>query len=93
MFRDVGRREEAVKVLEAEGLNIFRDVGRGEAAVKVLEAEGLNPKFHQLDIADKESVFKLRLVKSNKSKNHYFNNFSYFGFKFLLYFLFLYNNT
>ena len=82
-----------MKVLEAEGLNIFRDVGRGEAAVKVLEAEGLNPKFHQLDIADKESVLKLRLVKSFKSKNHYFNNFSYFGFKFLLYFLFLYNNA
>ena len=52
-----------MKVLEAEGLNIFRDVGRGEAAVKILEAEGLNPKFHQLDIADKESVLKLRLVK------------------------------
>ena len=71
MFKDVGRGEEAVKVLEAEGLNIFRDVGRGEAAVKILEAEGLNPKFHQLDIADKESVLKLRLVKSYKSKNHY----------------------
>jgi carbonyl reductase 1 len=28
--------------------------------VKGLEAEGLKPKFHQLDIADKQSVLKLR---------------------------------
>ncbi|XP_023325467.1 carbonyl reductase [NADPH] 1 [Eurytemora carolleeae] len=48
------------KEFEGDVYLTSRDVGRGEAAVKVLEAEGLNPKFHQLDIADKESVLKLR---------------------------------
>ncbi|XP_008298353.1 carbonyl reductase [NADPH] 1-like isoform X2 [Stegastes partitus] len=33
-----------------------RDVGRGEEAVKSLSSEGLNPKFHQLDINDVNSI-------------------------------------
>ena len=36
-----------------------RDEGRGMAAVKELEKEGLKPKFHQLDIDNKESIAKL----------------------------------
>jgi len=37
-----------------------RNEERGLAAVKELEKEGLKPKFHQLDITDKNSVEKLR---------------------------------
>lgn len=33
-----------------------RDVGRGTAAVEKLKTEGLDPKFHQLDITDPNSV-------------------------------------
>ncbi|XP_008298349.1 carbonyl reductase [NADPH] 1-like [Stegastes partitus] len=33
-----------------------RDLGRGEEAVKSLSSEGLNPKFHQLDINDVNSI-------------------------------------
>ncbi|KAJ8717966.1 hypothetical protein PYW07_005896 [Mythimna separata] len=33
-----------------------RDVERGKKAVADLEQEGLNPKYHQLDITNKESV-------------------------------------
>ncbi|ELU15453.1 hypothetical protein CAPTEDRAFT_176382 [Capitella teleta] len=36
-----------------------RDEGRGKNAVAELNKEGLNPKFHQLDIEDKESVERL----------------------------------
>jgi len=37
-----------------------RDERRGIAAVEELKKLGLNPKFHQLDIDDEESVLKLR---------------------------------
>uniref|UniRef100_A0A3P8SVY2 carbonyl reductase (NADPH) n=1 Tax=Amphiprion percula TaxID=161767 RepID=A0A3P8SVY2_AMPPE len=33
-----------------------RDLGRGEEAVKSLSSEGLNPKFHQLDVNDLNSI-------------------------------------
>ncbi|XP_071857629.1 carbonyl reductase [NADPH] 1-like [Bombus fervidus] len=33
-----------------------RDVIRGQNAIKELEKEGLNPKFHQLDITDEDSI-------------------------------------
>lgn len=33
-----------------------RDITRGQNAVKELEKEGLNPKFHQLDITDDDSI-------------------------------------
>lgn len=44
-----------------------RDEGRGNAAVEELKKEGLNPRFHQLDINDSDSVTKLRddLVKEH----------------------------
>lgn len=43
-----------------------RDVGRGKKAVEELEKEGLNPKFHQLDITDKQSLTVFRdYVKKN----------------------------
>ncbi|XP_069688609.1 carbonyl reductase [NADPH] 3-like isoform X2 [Periplaneta americana] len=37
-----------------------RDVGRGEAAVAELKKLGLEPKFHQLDITDQESLDSFR---------------------------------
>ncbi|XP_033629911.1 carbonyl reductase [NADPH] 3-like [Asterias rubens] len=37
-----------------------RDEGRGKEAVAKLNQEGLQPKFHQLDINDGESVARLR---------------------------------
>ena len=37
-----------------------RSEERGLAAIKKLEVEGLHPSFHQLDIADEQSVVKLR---------------------------------
>lgn len=33
-----------------------RDVTRGQNAIKELEKQGLNPKFHQLDITDENSI-------------------------------------
>lgn len=36
-----------------------RDRGRGEAAVQQLESLGLNPRFHQLDIDDLDSIRRL----------------------------------
>lgn len=33
-----------------------RDVTRGQQAVEKLKEQGLNPKFHQLDISDQDSV-------------------------------------
>ncbi len=37
-----------------------RDEGRGKEAVAKLNQEGLQPKFHQLDINDGESIARLR---------------------------------
>ena len=37
-----------------------RDEGRGLAALEILRREGLEPKYHQLDICQEESVIKLR---------------------------------
>ena len=37
-----------------------RDEGRGLAALETLRREGLEPKYHQLDICQEESVIKLR---------------------------------
>ncbi|XP_006884587.1 PREDICTED: carbonyl reductase [NADPH] 1-like [Elephantulus edwardii] len=37
-----------------------RDVTRGQTAVQQLQAEGLNPRFHQLDIDDLQSIRALR---------------------------------
>ena len=37
-----------------------RDEGRGQAAVEELKKEGLNPRFHQLDITNQESINRLR---------------------------------
>ena len=44
-----------------------RDEGRGKAAVEELKKEGLNPRFHQLDVNDSDSITKLRddLVKEH----------------------------
>jgi len=43
-----------------------RDVCRGITAVEEMKKLGLNPKFHQLDIDDEESVLKLRdYLKAN----------------------------
>lgn len=39
---------------------LARDEGRGQAAVEELKKEGLNPKFHQLDIDDINSINRLR---------------------------------
>lgn len=37
-----------------------RDVDRGSNAVKQLEKQGLNPKFHQLDVTDDNSISSFR---------------------------------
>lgn len=37
-----------------------RDESRGEDAVKQLQGEGLDPKFHQLDIASRDSISKVK---------------------------------
>ena len=37
-----------------------RDEGRGLAALETLRREGLEPRYHQLDICQEESVIKLR---------------------------------
>ncbi len=37
-------------------LKCFSCSGRGQEAVKLLSSEGLNPKFHQLDINDLNSI-------------------------------------
>ena len=37
-----------------------RDEQRGKTAIELLESEGLNPKYHQLDIADTDSIQRLR---------------------------------
>ena len=37
-----------------------RDESRGQDAVKQLQGEGLNPKFHQLDIASRDSISKVK---------------------------------
>ncbi|OBS73614.1 hypothetical protein A6R68_15848, partial [Neotoma lepida] len=37
-----------------------RDEARGKAAVQQLQAEGLSPRFHQLDIDDRQSIRALR---------------------------------
>jgi carbonyl reductase 1 len=39
---------------------LARDEVRGKEAVAKLESEGLNPKFHQLDIDDPNSIERLR---------------------------------
>merc|ERR1712226_1648702 len=43
-----------------------RDVGRGEEAVAALKKEGLNPKFHQLDISNGESIKTLAAFLKEK---------------------------
>jgi len=45
---------------EGDVILTSRNEQRGAEAVKLLEAEGLKPKFHQLDIDNKESIEKLR---------------------------------
>jgi len=43
-----------------------RDEGRGKEAVECLNKEGLNPKFHQLDINDHDSIVRLgNFLKQN----------------------------
>ena len=37
-----------------------RDESRGQDAVKQLQGEGLDPKFHQLDIASRDSISKVK---------------------------------
>jgi len=43
-----------------------RDVGRGEEAVAALKKEGLNPKFHQLDISNDDSIKTLAAFLKDK---------------------------
>ena len=45
---------------------LARDVGRGEEAVAALKKEGLNPKFHQLDISNDDSVKTLAAFLKEK---------------------------
>ncbi|CAO2632429.1 Carbonyl reductase [NADPH] 1, partial [Lemmus lemmus] len=52
--RDLCRKFSGDVVLTA------RDEGRGKAAVQQLKAEGLNPRFHQLDIDDLQSIRALQ---------------------------------
>jgi hypothetical protein len=53
-----------------------RDEARGCAAVQKLQAEGLNPRFHQLDIDDPQSIHALRdfLLKEYKGLDVLVNN-------------------
>ena len=53
-----------------------RDEGRGKAAVEELKKENLNPRFHQLDINDQESITRLRdhLVKEHGGLDILVNN-------------------
>lgn len=44
------------KQFEGDVYLTSRDTGRGEEAVKTLGSEGLQPKFHQLDINDLNSI-------------------------------------
>ena len=54
IVRDLCRRFSGDVVLTA------RDEARGRAAVQQLQAEGLSPRFHQLDIDDRQSIRALR---------------------------------
>ncbi|XP_019514161.1 PREDICTED: carbonyl reductase [NADPH] 1 isoform X2 [Hipposideros armiger] len=54
IVRDLCRQFSGDVVLAA------RDAARGQAAVQQLQAEGLNPRFHQLDINDLQSIRALR---------------------------------
>ncbi|ELW67865.1 Carbonyl reductase [NADPH] 1 [Tupaia chinensis] len=54
IVRDLCRQFSGDVVLTA------RDEARGRAAVQQLQAEGLNPRFHQLDIDDIQSIRTLR---------------------------------
>ncbi|XP_040120193.1 carbonyl reductase [NADPH] 1-like isoform X2 [Oryx dammah] len=54
IVRDLCRRFPGDVVLTA------RDEARGRAAVQQLQAEGLSPRFHQLDITDRQSIRALR---------------------------------
>uniref|UniRef100_A0A8C6GBZ3 Carbonyl reductase [NADPH] 1 n=1 Tax=Mus spicilegus TaxID=10103 RepID=A0A8C6GBZ3_MUSSI len=53
-----------------------RDEARGCAAVQKLQAEGLNPRFHQLDIDDPQSIRALRdfLLKEYRGLDVLVNN-------------------
>ncbi|XP_026733551.1 carbonyl reductase [NADPH] 3-like isoform X1 [Trichoplusia ni] len=43
-----------------------RDIGRGKQALADLEKEGLHPKYHQLDVTDKQSLEKFRDYMKSK---------------------------
>ncbi|XP_038201042.1 carbonyl reductase [NADPH] 1-like [Arvicola amphibius] len=68
--RDLCRKFSGDVVLTA------RDQTRGKAAVQQLQAEGLNPRFHQLDIDDLQSIRSLRdfLLKEYKGLDVLVNN-------------------
>lgn len=53
-----------------------RDVERGTKAVEELQKEGLEPKFHQLDISDQQSLdtFKKYLVENHNGLDVLVNN-------------------
>ena len=53
-----------------------RDEERGKTAVEELKKENLNPRFHQLDINDQESITRLRdhLVKEHGGLDILVNN-------------------
>ena len=53
-----------------------RDEGRGKAAVEELKKENLNPRFHQLDVNDQESINRLKdhLVKEHGGLDILVNN-------------------
>uniref|UniRef100_A0AC11BSW7 Uncharacterized protein n=1 Tax=Ovis aries TaxID=9940 RepID=A0AC11BSW7_SHEEP len=54
IVRDLCRQFQGDVVLTA------RDEARGRAAVQQLQAEGLSPRFHQLDIDDRQSIRAVR---------------------------------
>ena len=48
------------KTFDGDVVLTARDESRGQDAVKQLQGEGLDPKFHQLDIASRDSISKVK---------------------------------
>ncbi|XP_055895667.1 carbonyl reductase [NADPH] 3-like [Biomphalaria glabrata] len=49
------------QMFEGDVILTARDVLRGKSAVESLTLEGLHPKFHQLDVADIDSIVRLKV--------------------------------
>ena len=54
------------KMFNGDVVLTARDESRGQDAVKQLQGEGLTPKFHQLDIASRDSISRVKeFLKGN----------------------------